>query len=208
MAISQGSMAVGSALLNRILSGYGPAAIGAFMLGNRVEMFVFLPVFGFNGALVPFIGYNIGKGDFSRIRGALKVVLLSSTAMIGVIGTLVYLWPHLVLALFRPSDQVMGMAVASIRASATAYLFAAADISFWGIFQGSGRPVYGMAAQILRTLVVRIPSAAALSRLFGLSGVWWCQPLSALASFLLSTFFIFKVMEKIREEIRSGYGGD
>jgi Na+-driven multidrug efflux pump len=102
----------------------------------------------------------------------------------------------------------MGMAVASIRASATAYLFAAADISFWGIFQGSGRPVYGMAAQILRTLVVRIPSAAALSRLFGLSGVWWCQPLSALASFLLSTFFIFKVMEKIREEIRSGYGGD
>ena len=208
VAISQGSMAVGSALLNRILSGYGPAAIGAFMLGNRVEMFVFLPVFGFNSALVPFIGYNIGKGDFSRVRGALKVVLLSSTAMIGVIGTLVYLWPDLVLALFRPSDQVMGMAMASIRASATAYLFAAADISFWGIFQGSGRPVYGMAAQILRTLAVRIPSAAVLSRLFGLPGVWWCQPLSAFASFLLSTFFIFKVMEKIREEIRSGFGGD
>mgnify|MGYP000966127083 FL=1 len=208
VAISQGSMAVGGALLNRILSGYGSAAIGAFMLGNRVEMFVFLPVFGFNGALVPFIGYNIGKGDFSRVRGALKVVLLSSTAMIGTIGTLVYLWPDLVLALFRPSDQVMGMAMASIRASATAYLFAAADISFWGIFQGSGRPVYGMAAQILRTLAVRIPSAAVLSRLFGLPGVWWCQPLSAFASFLLSTFFIFKVMEKIREEIRSGFGED
>ena len=207
IAVSQGSMAVGGAMLNRILSGYGPAAIGAFMLGNRVEMFVFLPVFGFNSALIPFIGFNIGKGDYSRVHGALKVVLLSSIAMISVIGTLVYLWPDLVLALFRPSEQVMSMAMASIRASATAYLFAAVDISFWGIFQGSGRPVYGMIAQILRTLVVRIPAAAVLSKFFGLSGGWWCQPVSAFVSFLLSTYFIFQVMDKIKREIESGYGG-
>jgi len=198
VAVSQGSMAVAGAMLNKILSGYGPAAIGAFMLGNRVETFVFLPVFGFNSALIPFIGYNIGKGDYPRIREALRVVLLSSTVMIGAIGTMVYMWPHLVLALFKPSAQVMDMAVSSIRASATAYLFAAADISFWGVFQGSGYPVYGMIAQVMRTLAVRIPAAAILSRSFGLSGVWWCQPISAFISFLLSTYFIFKVMDKIR----------
>ncbi|MDO9508259.1 MAG: hypothetical protein Q7I97_02760 [Thermovirgaceae bacterium] len=93
------------------------------------------------------------------------------------------------------------MATASIRASATAYLFAAVDISFWGIFQGSGYPVYGMIAQISRTLAVRVPAALALSWAFGLGGIWWCQPISATVSFLLSTFFIFKVMRKIRVKL-------
>ncbi len=210
VAISQGGMAIGAAILNRILAGFGPAALGALMLGNRVEMFVFLPVFGFNSALIPFIGYNIGKGDFSRVRGALRVTLLSSITMTGLVGTLVYIWPEFVLSLFKPSSQVMGMAIASIRASATAYLFAAADISFWGVFQGSGYPVYGMVAQIARTLAVRVPAALVLSGAFGLDGIWWCQPISAFASFLISTFFIFKVMDKIREgmELSSGNNED
>ncbi len=199
VAISQGGMAFGAAILNRILAGYGPAAVGALMLGNRVEMFVFLPVFGFNSALIPFIGYNIGKGDFSRVRGSLKVVLFSSIAMTGFVGTMVFLWPGFVLSLFKPSTQVMGMAIASIRASATAYLFAAADISFWGVFQGSGYSVYGMVAQIIRTLAVRVPAALVLSGAFGLAGIWWCQPVSVFASFLVSTFFIFKVMDKVRK---------
>lgn len=201
VAISQGSMAMGAAILNRILAGYGHAAVGAWMLGNRVEMLVFLPVFGFNGAVIPFVGYNIGKGAYSRVRESLRVVLLSSMGMITVVGTMVYIWPHILLALFRPTEQVMAMATASIRASATAYLLSAADISFWGVFQGSGYPVYGMAAQISRTLVVRVPSALFLSWSFGLAGVWWCQPISAGVSFLLSTYFIFKVMKKIREEL-------
>lgn len=198
VAISQGSMALGAAMLNRILAGYGPAAVGAWMLGNRVEMLVFLPVFGFNGAVIPFVGYNIGKGEYSRVREALKVVLAISMGMIIIVGSIVYIWPHMILALFRPSEQVLSMATASIRASATAYLLAAADISFWGIFQGSGYPVYGMIAQISRTLAVRVPAALLLSWSFGLAGIWWCQPISAAISFLISTFFIFRVMEKIK----------
>jgi len=201
VAISQGSMAMGAAMLNRILAGYGPAAVGAWMLGNRVEMLVFLPVFGFNGAVIPFVGYNMGRGDYSRIREALKVVLMSSAGMIIAVGAAVYIWPHVILELFRPSEQVMAMATASIRASATAYLLAAADISFWGIFQGSGYPVYGMIAQISRTMAVRVPAALLLSWHFGLPGIWWCQPVSAAVSFLISTFFIFRVMEKIRVSI-------
>ncbi|MDO9508260.1 MAG: MATE family efflux transporter [Thermovirgaceae bacterium] len=105
VAISQGSMAVGAAFLNRILAGYGPAAVGAWMLGNRVEMLVFLPVFGFNGAVIPFVGYNIGKGEYSRVQESLRVVLVSSLAMISVAGTIVYIWPHVILALFRPAPN-------------------------------------------------------------------------------------------------------
>lgn len=203
VAISQGSMAVGYAALNRILAGYGAAAVGAWMLGNRVESLAFLPIHGITGAIIPFVGFNIGRGDYSRVKEALKVVLITSIAVMGLVGTVIYIWPHVFLALFRPTEQVMSMATASIRASATAYILAAADISFWGVFQGSGYPAYGMIAQASRTLVVRIPVAVFLSGAFGLSGIWWCQPISAAASFLISAYFIQKVMKKIREEIEA-----
>jgi Na+-driven multidrug efflux pump len=67
-----------------------------------------------------------------------------------------------------------------------------------------------MVAQIARTLAVRVPAALVLSGAFGLDGIWWCQPISAFASFLISTFFIFKVMDKIREgmELSSGNNED
>jgi len=201
VAVSQGSMALGSALLNRVLASFGPAALGAWMLGNRVEMFAFLPVFGINGALIPFVAFNMGRGHFKRIMEALRAVIIAASVMMLTTGILIYIWPHWILTLFRPSPTVMAMAVASIRASAVSYLFVAIDISFWGIFQGSGHPVYGMIAQILRTLVVRIPAAMILASFFGIKGVWWCQPVSAVASFAASCFFIGRVIRMIREHI-------
>ncbi|MFP4481996.1 MAG: MATE family efflux transporter [Thermovirgaceae bacterium] len=199
--LSQGSMAIGSAAMNRILARYGAAAIGAWMLGNRVESLAFLPVFGLNGALVPFVGFNIGKGDYKRVKSALLTALVGSSIIMLSIGTLIYIWPHPILTFFKPSETVTSMATASIRASATGYLFAAVDITLWGLFQGSGYSVYGMVSQFARSLAVRIPSALLLASFFGLSGVWWCQPLSTAASGLLSLFFLSFVMRRIHEEI-------
>jgi len=200
--LSQGSMAVGTAAMNRILSRYGAAAISAWMLGNRVEGLAFLPVFGVNGALIPFVGYNIGKGDYDRVKSALVTALVGSSVMMLSIGIIIFMWPYPVLAFFKPSAEVASMATASIRASATGYLFAAADITLWGLFQGSGYPVYGMISQFVRSLAVRIPSALVLAAYFGLSGVWWSQPLSTVGSGLVSLFFLSFVMKRIHDEIR------
>ena len=199
VSISQGSMALGVGILNRILSRFGAAAIGAWMLGNRVEGLAFLPVFGINGALIPFVGFNLGKNDIGRVRQAVKAAgTASSLFMIGV-GILIYAWPQPILALFRPTPLVSDLAVASIRASATGYLFAALDITFWGVFQGTGHAAYGMLAQFVRTIGVRVPLALWLSTRWGLEGLWWCQPLSVLASFAVSALFLahlFRELEK------------
>lgn len=190
VSISQGSMALGMAILNRILSRFGAAALGAWMLGNRVEGLAFLPAFGINGALIPFVGFNLGKKDIGRIRKAVKAAGTASALFMMGVGILIYAWPHPILALFRPTPLVSNLAAASIRASATGYLFAALDITFWGVFQGTGHAAYGMAAQFVRTIAVRIPLAIWLAGRWGLAGLWWCQPLSVMASFTVSALFL------------------
>jgi Na+-driven multidrug efflux pump len=169
------------------------------MLGNRVEGLAFLPAFGINGALIPFVGFNLGKKDIGRIRQAVKAAGTASALFMMGVGILIYAWPHPILALFRPTPLVSNLAVASIRASATGYLFAALDITFWGVFQGTGHAAYGMAAQFVRTIAVRIPLAIWLSGKWGLAGLWWCQPLSVIASFTVSALFLnrlFRILGK------------
>jgi len=201
VSISQGSMALGVGILNRILSRFGAAAIGAWMLGNRVEGLAFLPVFGINGALIPFVGFNLGKNDIGRVRQAVKAAgTASSLFMVGV-GILIYAWPQPILALFRPTPLVSDLAVASIRASATGYLFAALDITFWGVFQGTGHAAYGMLAQFVRTIGVRVPLALWLSTRWGLEGLWWCQPLSVLASFAVSALFLAHLFRELQKDL-------
>ena len=72
---------VGAALLNRMLSQYEAAKR---MVNGRIEDIAFLVVFGFNAALVPFVAYNLGKGDYSRVKSGFlfaakwSVILMST----------------------------------------------------------------------------------------------------------------------------------
>jgi putative MATE family efflux protein len=201
VSISQGSMALGVGILNRILSRFGAAAIGAWMLGNRVEGLAFLPVFGINGALIPFVGFNLGKNDLRRVRQAVKAAAAASTLFMTGVGIMIYAWPQPVLALFRPTPLVSDLAIASIRASATGYIFAALDITFWGVFQGTGHSSFGMVAQFVRTIGVRVPLALWLSSRRGLGGLWWCQPLSVMASFAVSALLLVYLFRKLGKEL-------
>lgn len=200
VSVSQGSMALGIGIFNRILSGFGPAAIGAWMLGNRIEGLAFLPVFGINGALIPFVGFNLGMRNLGRVRQAVRMAGTASALFMVGVGVLIFAWPHPILALFRPSQHVADLAVASIRASATGYLFAALDITFWGVFQGTGHAAYGMVAQFVRTIAVRVPLALWFAGKWGLEGLWWCQPLSVLASFMVSFLLLGRLFRMLEHQ--------
>ena len=213
VGLSQVSMALGAAVINKVLSLFGPGAIGAWMLGNRIEGLAFLPVLGLNGAMIPFIGFNLGRSDLDRVRQSLFFALAGAILFMVSIGIPLFLKPEFFLALFRPSEVIEGMASASIRASVTGYLFLAVDLIFWGVFQGSGYAIYGVIAQITRTFLFRAPMAAWFAMKWGIDGVWWFQPFSAALSVGLSSYFVLRIMKKLRHkfqgpEAQNLHGGD
>ncbi len=203
VSFSQISMATSGMLINKTLSSFGPAAIAAWMLGNRIEGLAFLPAFGLNGALVPFVGYNLGKGDYGRIRQGMKASILFSIAIMGSIGIILFLCPRFFLIPFRPTEEVAFLATISIRASVTGYLFAAVDLILWGVFQGSGYSLWGLAAQAIRALLLRVPLAIGFARLWGVQGIWWFQPFSAGLSMAVSALIMSQVLSRIRVRVSS-----
>jgi putative MATE family efflux protein len=199
VGLSQVSMALGAAVLNRVLALFGPGAIGAWMLGNRIEGLAFLPVLGINGALIPFIGFNLGRKDLQRVHHAVFFALVTAIVFMLSVGIPLFLKPGFFLAIFRPSAAIEAMASASIRASVTGYLFLAVDLVLWGVFQGSGYAVYGLIAQATRTFLFRAPLAYWFALRWGINGFWWFQPFSAILSVALSTCFIVRIMGHVKQ---------
>ena len=203
VSASQASMALGGLLINKTLSLFGPTALAAWMVGNRIEGLAFLPAFGLNGALIPFVGYNLGKNDYGRIVEGIRVSILFALVIMSSIGLILYVFPHLFLAPFRPSEEVLSLATLSIRASVLGYLFVAVDLVFWGVFQGSGYSLWGLVAQAMRALVLRVPLALFFAHIWGIKGVWWFQPLSALLSLAVTSFIMIHVLGRIRARTSS-----
>ncbi|MGB4145995.1 MAG: hypothetical protein WBJ86_01640, partial [Acetomicrobium sp.] len=45
-----------------------------------------------------------------------------------------------------------------------------------------------------RNILVRYPAAVTLNALFGINGIWWCQPISSVVAFIVS-LYLFKKLE-------------
>ena len=194
LSLSQISFSVGAALLNRMLSQYGEAAISGWALGNRIEDIAFLVVFGFNAALVPFVAYNLGKGDYGRVKSGFLFAAKWSVILMSSIGVLLYIFPMFFLSIFKPDGLTSLYSTASIRASTTGYPIVALTIIIGGVFQGAGHTHYNLFAQVTRNILVRYPAAVTLNALFGINGIWWCQPISSVVAFIVS-LYLFKKLE-------------
>jgi len=59
------------AVIMRMVAGFGAAAVAAFGVAIKVEMFVFMVVMALATALVPFIGQNWGAKRFERVKEAI-----------------------------------------------------------------------------------------------------------------------------------------
>lgn len=204
LSLSQISFSVGAALLNRVFAQYGEAAISGWALGNRIEDIAFLLVFGLNAALVPFVAYNLGKGEIERVKEGLAFACKWAFILMCSVGVLLYAFPSTFLAIFKPEGLTLSYSVASIRASTTAYPLIALTIIIGGLFLGAGYTQYNFYAQIIRNILVRYPAALLLNAMFGIDGVWWCQPVSSVVAFFVSLYFLKKLKPAILD-VREQY---
>ncbi len=64
--------------------------------------------------------------------------------------------------------------------------------------------MFSLIVSVMRQLVVLIPAAYLLSKLFGLSAVWWAFPIAELMSCAVSTIFLVRINRSIIRTLPDG----
>ena len=209
---------IGSVVLiifNTILSRLGPGALGVSNGGdialsgmnivNSISMLILMPVIGINQGAQPILGYNYGAKKFSRVREAyLRAIFAASCICIsGFI--LIQSFPLAITMFFVPEGSAafvhftpLAMRIFKLSLPLTGFLIISSHL-----FVVTGRPKISTLLNTLRQCIILIPCALILGNIWGLWGFIAALPVTEGISLIITGFFIFREMKKLKSLIQT-----
>lgn len=195
--IMQGIGTVMTSLMNGILIAYDVIATTVFGVYFKLQSFVFMPVFGLNSGLMPILAYNYGAKNKQRMMHALKLGLCVAF-IIMVLGMLAFiLIPDTLLGLFQASDNMLKIGEIALRRISYSFPIAAFIIVMGSLYQAMGDGYLSMITSIVRQIVILVPCAWVLGKLFGLDAIWFSFIIAEVLAMIMNLFFFKKEQKKL-----------
>jgi Na+-driven multidrug efflux pump len=201
-------MSIGSVMtfgMNKILLMFSSTAAAVFGVYFKLQSFFFMPVFGLNNGIVPIIAYNYGAKNKKRIMQAVKIGCCAAFVMM-MIGLVVFqLIPDTLLGFFNASEEMSAIGCTALRIISISYLFAGFCIVIGSIFQALGNGVYSLTVSVCRQLLVLLPCAYLLARVFNkVDAVWWAFPISEIMSIIVSLILFRRIYRNKIQPLSDG----
>lgn len=185
---------LGLAMVNGVLVNLGAEAIGAWNIMSRLEMMFMLPLNGMAGALIPFIAFNYGQGNWTRIKQGIRFFLLAAVSFLLPVIALVILGAKWLVLPFGSVTDVGNLSIHAIRIAALGDILAPLELVLYGTAQGLKKPLYPLIAMGARILIFRYPLAVVFASTWGVYGVYWSQPVAMVLSAILSCILLWRLL--------------
>ena len=175
-------------IVNQFLRKYGgDLAISSYGIANRIIVFFLFPIQGISQGLQPVIGYNKGAGKPDRVRKALYTASVMS-AFYGIAAYLLtVLMSDIFMRLFTSDPAVIETGSHILVIVNIALLFTGIQNMQTTYFQAAGKKIMSLVLALCGQLLCFVPAVFVLSRLYGLEGVWYAFPVSAVAALIISS---------------------
>ncbi len=187
-------------LLNGILIAYTETAVAVFGIYFRVQSIAIMPLLGMTNAGMSIIAFNYGAQNKKRIMRTWKIMLVSGIVMMALMTAVFLLLPDQILGLFNATPEMLRIGRAALTIIPSCIVLSSVSINCSVMFQAIGKGSYSMYLSLARQLVVLIPAAWLLSRLFGeVTAVWWAFPVAEVFTIVIAlTMFGYIYNRRIR----------
>ena len=180
--------------LNAILAAYSEVYILVLGIYYKLQTFIYLPANGIVQGMRPLIGYNYGAGENKRVSQIYKIVLCMS-GIIMVLGTVICLLiPGRLMGLFTHTEATIQAGETALRIIGAGFIVSAVSVTSSGALEGLGKGTPSLLISLCRYVVLIIPVALLLSRLFGAVGVWNAFWITEAITAILSLFIYLKAI--------------
>lgn len=187
--------------MNLILMGFSSTAAAVFGVYFKLQSFFFMPMFGLNNGLIPIMSYNYGAKKKDRMTKTLKYGYCFAFFFTA-FGFLCFeLIPGQLLLLFDASESMLEIGTTALRIIGIHYLIAWYCIVTGSLFQAVGAAMYSLYVSVARQLAVLLPVAYILSKIGGLTAVWWSFPIAEIMSMVITTLCLHLTRKHILSKI-------
>ncbi len=202
-SIGQSTAAFGFTIMNIFIISLGESTLTAFSIGNRISGLVMMPALGIGSAISAIIGQNLGAGNESRARAAVKTSSLLSTVFLIIAGGILIALSENVVRIFSSDPEVIVQGTHYMRLITVTLPLVGFFQIFIGTFQGAGHTKTAMFLMISRLWLLRIPMLYLFKNFthFRPDSVWTAMILSNVIICVMGFLFLkFSDWTKLQEK--------
>lgn len=191
-ALERAAINLGQMLFARMVASEGVAAFAAHNQSIQVESMGYMPAFGFSVAATALVGQGLGAKKPREAREAGERAIFLCTALLCLIGIVMYLLAPFLISLLTPDGEVRRIGAMLIRICAFEQPFNAVSIVTGGALRGAGDTKAPFLCGLVSMWGVRILLSWITGILLGggVAAFWWCMvaDLGVRSLFLLLRF--------------------
>jgi len=180
---------------------YGGDNWGILMSATmRLYMFSFIPLWGMSQGLQPVIGANFGAKQYGRVQDTMKIFMYGATILAAASWIPSMFCSDTLLSLFSVRHEIIESGVKNFKMFYSTFILYGIMIMTLTFFQSIGDGKKAGIIVLLRQLVLFVPAILLLPKLFGVSAVWWAEPIVDFTMIIVGLFLMLNVMRKMEKE--------
>lgn len=155
-----------------IVGPLGPVALAANSFAVTAESLCYMPAYGVAQASTTLVGQSIGAGDVPLARRFAWLSLALGVVVVQVLAVLMYAFAPWMIGIMTHDPSILSLGVRVLRIEVFAEAMFACSIIATGALRGAGDTLAPSILNLVSMWCVRLPLAALLAPVSGLTGVW------------------------------------
>ncbi len=155
-----------------IVAPLGNIAIAAHSFAITAESLCYMPGYGIGDAATTLVGQTHGAGRVDLCKNFAYMTVALGMSVMALMGVVMYVFAPEMIGILSPVESIREMGTVCLRIEAFAEPFFAASIVTYSICVGAGDTFKPAAINLGTMWLVRLTLAYALSKSYGLQGVW------------------------------------
>ena len=185
---------ISSAVITRLVAGYGTAAVAASGVAGRIEMFAFMIPMTVGMSLIPLAAQNYGAGRLDRIWAARRGTMLFAAGYGVFIGLMFILFADRMARLFSEETAVVDVLRSYIYITCMGYGMLEVNRYAGFVMTGAQEPVKASLLSVIRVLALLIPLSLLGSALFQLRGIFFGRLITDLTAGTIGIWWSGRVL--------------
>lgn len=188
-------------LTNTAAKPYGDYAVAAVGAVTRIMTVVTYVVFGFLKGFQPFAGYNYGAKQFERLKKAIRLCMIWSTAFCIIAAIILIIFSEPIVSLFGTDIEMIHLASKALKLNAVLITTFGFQMVYATLYLALGKGLVGSILSVSRQGIFFFPLIFVLPCVLGLTGVICVQPAADLLTTILTAIFAVKINHALAAEI-------
>lgn len=163
---------ISTGLITGLVAAYGSEAVAGFSVASRIEMFGLMLVMALSSTLAPFAGQNWGAKKVERLQRALNLSFYFVWGLGLVMAVIFWLAATPITHLFTTHAAAVQASVTYLHIVPITYALLSTVMIVSSVANGIGQPFPALIMTVARLLVIYLPLAWLLAKLWALNGIY------------------------------------